>query len=63
MEKIYILECDNSEFPGVRSLYYIMGQDNAYAEYEDALKEGLRPHIYSTEVTPTGLIMRGNYIM
>ena len=60
--EIFILECDHTLFMGTRKDFYVIGKENAHEEYESAKKEGLRPHLYTTDIAPTGLIMRGEYI-
>ena len=59
---IYIIECDSCLEKGRRTQFYILGEDNAYAEYESAFESGENPVLYNTDIAPTGLIMRGEKI-
>lgn len=61
MDKIYIINTSNP-LSGGRKDFYVVGLENAKAEYNDCKKNGETPKLYDTIITPTGLIMRGDKI-
>ena len=62
MDKVYIIEANSLICGGKRAQYQIVGLENALAEYDDCKNDGECPELYETEITPTGLILKGKKI-
>lgn len=62
MYNIYIIETNSLIYGGKRVQYYIVGLENALANYDDCENYGNCPELYETEIAPTGLIIKGKKI-
>ena len=59
--EIYIMTA-MSPITGRRTKFYIIGRANALAEYEDSKANGESPDLFTTDFTPTGVIMMGEKV-